>query len=45
MKIKMPEGYILECDNDDVNEARLLAGGVEVTDTPKKTTKKTTKEN
>ena len=30
MKIKMPSGVILECDNDDINESRLLAGGVEV---------------
>ena len=37
MKIKMPSGVILECSNDDINEARLLAGGVEVVDKPTKT--------
>jgi hypothetical protein len=36
MKIKMPSGVILECDNDDINESRLLAGGVEVVERPKK---------
>jgi hypothetical protein len=45
MKIKMPSGVILECDNDSVNESRLLAGGVELSEkaqkpaTPKKETK------
>ena len=36
MKIMMPSGVILECDNDDINESRLLAGGVEVVDKPAK---------
>lgn len=36
MKIKMPSGVILECDNDDINESRLLAGGVEVAEAPVK---------
>jgi hypothetical protein len=36
MKIKMPSGVILECDNDDINESRLLAGGVEVIEKPAK---------
>ena len=40
MKIKMPSGVILECNNDDINESRLLAGGVEVVDTPKEKPKK-----
>lgn len=45
MKIKMPSGVILECDNDSINESRLLAGGVELSEkaqksaTPKKETK------
>ena len=42
MKIKMPSGVILECDNDSINESRLLTGGVELPEkaqksaTPKK---------
>jgi hypothetical protein len=40
MKIKMPSGVILECENNDINEARLLAGGVEVIEQPKETPKK-----
>lgn len=34
MKIKMPSGVILECDNDAINESRLVAGGVEVVEKP-----------
>lgn len=41
MKILMPTGIILECDNDEINETRLKAGGVEVVESaPKKSTKK-----
>lgn len=36
MKIKMPSGVILECNNDEINESRLLAGGVEVVEKPAK---------
>lgn len=43
MKIKMPSGVILECDNDDINESRLLAGGVEVVEKPKNAAKKNAK--
>lgn len=39
MKIKMPSGVILECNNDEINEARLLAGGVEVVEKPSKNDK------
>lgn len=45
MKIKMPSGVILECDNDSINESRLLAGGVELSEKTQKPTapKKETK--
>lgn len=43
MKIKMPNGVILECDNDFVNEQRLLNGGVEVVDEVKPAAKKKAK--
>ena len=44
MKIKMPSGVILECFDDDLNNARLEQGGV-VYEEIKETVKENEKDN
>jgi hypothetical protein len=44
MKILMPTGAILECNNEEVNSDRLAHGGVEVKETVKVAPKKATKD-
>lgn len=46
MRIKMPNGVILECYDNEINQSRLKNGGIEVVEKVKEykaETKKTTK--